>query len=431
MTRNIALGPAAAPRRRIALTCALALVPLSLTLTACGGGSDPLAAAPYDAAGQIALHGVTGGSSVPGRPLEVTATEEGSRIIDVTARDAAGRRLSGELDQDGTRWRSTHPLAGDTRYTVRVSTERASGAQGRGTLSFRTRPLRGEKLTVKFGPKAGTYGVGQPIVARLNHKISKPEERARVERALHVHSTPQVQGSWHWVDDTTLHYRPPEYWPAHATITVSSALQGVRIRKGLHGGAATPLRLRTGDRIEAITDIDAHTMTFKRNGKVVRTIPVTTGKEGFRTRKGIKVILAKEQYVRMRGTSVGIAAGSAENYDLPVYWASRLTWSGEYVHGAPWSAGSHGVANVSHGCTGMSTENAKWFFEHVRRGDVMRYVGGEGERMTPFDNGFGDWNLSWKQWRAGSALGEAENGAPAEPADLADADAGRLRPLPV
>ena len=83
-------------------------------------------------------------------------------------------------------------------------------------------------------------------------------------------------------------------------------------------------------------------MTFYRDGEVVRTIPVTTGKPGFSTRNGVKVVLEKESFVQMKSTTVGIAAGSSDSYDLPVYWATRVTWSGEYVHAAPWSVGSQG-----------------------------------------------------------------------------------------
>jgi hypothetical protein len=106
----------------------------------------------------------------------------------------------------------------------------------------------------------------------------------------------------------------------------------------------------------------------------------------------------------MKSASIGIAAGSSDSYDLSVYWATRVTWSGEYVHAAPWSEGSQGAANVSHGCTGMSTENAEWFFDHVRQGDIVHVVNSQGAMMTPFDNGFGDWNLTWDQWKQGSAL---------------------------
>lgn len=153
---------------------------------------------------------------------------------------------------------------------------------------------------------------------------------------------------------------------------VHSNLEGLKISGGLYGGPAKPVKLRTGDRVEAVTDAAAHTMTVTRNGEVINTIPVTTGKPGYSTRNGTKVVLGKEGFVRMRGDTIGIPSGSSDSYDLPVYWATRVTWSGEYVHAAPWSVGSQGAANVSHGCTGMNTENAKWFFDTVRVGDLSR-----------------------------------------------------------
>ncbi len=35
-------------------------------------------------------------------------------------------------------------------------------------------------------------------------------------------------------------------------------------------------------------------MTVSRNGEVIKKIPVTTGKPGYDTRNGVKVVLAKE-----------------------------------------------------------------------------------------------------------------------------------------
>lgn len=382
----------------------LLLVPLAVALTACTGDGDPLAATPYDAAAKV-VYGVAGGGKAdPSKPLEVSVKDDGSRITDVTATDAAGRYVRGELSADGLRWHSTAPLAAGAHYTVLVSTENSDGHPGRKVIGFDT-TAAGAGLHVAFGPDAGTYGVGQPITAELSVPVKDPAGRAAVESNLRVTATPKAApGSWYWVDDRTLHYRPNAYWPTHATITVRSTLSGVRVADKLYGGADKPLTLHTGDRIEALTDAATHLMTFKDNGKVVKTIPITTGKPGFDTRNGIKVVLGKEQFVRMRSESIGIAAGSSEGYDLPVYWATRVTWSGEYVHAAPWSEGSQGSANVSHGCTGMSTANAQWFFEHIRRGDIVRVVNSDGATMTPFDNGFGDWNLSWEQWKRGSAL---------------------------
>ncbi|MFB7748652.1 L,D-transpeptidase, partial [Streptomyces sp. NPDC056121] len=187
-------------------------------------------------------------------------------------------------------------------------------------------------------------------------------------------------------------------------VEAHSTLNGIKVGDRLWGGDSKPLRLTIGDRIEAVTDAASHQMTVYRNGRVINTIPVTTGKPGFETRNGVKVVLGKEALVRMRSTSIGIAEGSSESYDMDVYYATRVTWSGEYVHAAPWSAGSQGYANVSHGCTGMSTSNAEWFFNTVRTGDIVKVVNSNGAQMDPFGNGFGDWNLSWKNWEKGSAI---------------------------
>ncbi|MFF1724740.1 L,D-transpeptidase [Streptomyces sviceus] len=414
-----------APRTRTVVSCTLLVIALGASASACGSDGNPLAATPYDAADQIAFNTPSddGKKADPDKPLEVTAEDDDSRITDVTATDATGRHLAGELSADGTRWHSTSPLAANAHYTVRVSTEDDDGAPGRKVLDFDTsKPLGKTRLNVTFGPKSGTYGVGQPVTAKLDRPVKVKAQRAVVERALRVDSTPAVAGAWHWVDDKELHYRPKEYWPAHATIQVRSDLEGIKIGDRLWGGKAKPLKLTTGERIIAVTDASSHSMKVYKNEEVIKELPVTTGKPGFETRNGVKVVLGKEYFVRMRGTSIGIAEGSSESYDLPVYYATRLTWSGEYVHAAPWSVGSQGYANVSHGCTGMSTSNAEWFFDTVHEGDVVQVVNSDGHTMEPFGNGFGDWNLDWKKWREGSALVAGTPDAPS-----ADQTA-RLRP---
>ncbi|WP_338676227.1 Ig-like domain-containing protein [Streptomyces sp. SCSIO 30461] len=402
--------------------CTVLLLSLGAGIAACSGSeSHPLAARPYDAARQVALSAPSGSTKAdPEKPLEVTAKSGDARITDVTAVDTAGRYLAGVLAADGSRWRSTGPLAAGTRYTVRVATEDAAGAPGLRTQTFETAAAT-NRLKVTLGPKAGTYGVGQPVTVELSAPVKDKAARSAIERALTVRSTPAVEGAWHWVDDKQLHYRPKEYWPAGATVVVQSNLDGVKVGKKLYGGATKPLTLTIGDRIEAITDAATHQMTVLRNGKVINTIPVTTGKPGFSTRNGVKVVLGKEYYVRMRGTSIGIPEGTSDSYDLDVYYATRLTWSGEYVHAAPWSVGSQGYANVSHGCTGMSSANAQWFFNTVREGDIVKVVNSLGHTMETFGNGFGDWNLPWDKWRVGSAVlnGTRDGAGPAVTARLA------------
>ncbi|WP_409240024.1 Ig-like domain-containing protein [Streptomyces sp. PA5.6] len=408
------------PRIRTVLSCTMLVAALGAGTTACGSSDHPLSAKPYDAADQIAFNGPVGSKKAdPDKPLEVTAQGEDGRITDVLATDAMGRYVAGELSADGSRWHSTTPLAAGAHYTVRVSAEDDEGAPGRKVLTFDTDlPPKKKRLKVTFGPDAGKYGVGQPVTAKLSTPVKGKEARAVVERALKVRSVPATDGSWYWVDSETLHYRPKEYWPAGATVRVSSNLEGLKVKDKLWGGEAKPLKLTIGDRVEAVTDAGSHYMTVYRNGEEINSMPVTTGKPGYSTRNGVKVVLGKEYSVRMTSASIG----ASDFYDKMVYYATRVTDSGEYVHAAPWSVGSQGSANTSHGCTGMSTGNAAWFYETVRQGDLVTVINSYGEDMPAFGNGLGDWNLSWKKWRKGSALLSGTKEGPAA------ADAARLRP---
>lgn len=408
------------PRIRTVLSCTLLVVALGAGATACGSSAGhPLSAKPYDAAGQIVFNGPAGTQKAdPEKPLEVTAQGEDGRITDVTATDSLGRYVAGELSADGTRWHSTGPLAAGVHYTVKVSTENDDEGPGTKLLSFDTGVPKKKPLKVELGPEKGTYGVGQPVVAKLSKAVKGKDSRAIVERALTVRSTPAADGAWHWVDSKELHYRPKDYWPSNATIEVRSNLEGIKVSDSLWGTDTKPLKLKTGDRVEAVVDAGSHYMSVYRNGEEINSMAVTTGKPGYSTRNGVKVVLGQEYAVRMTSASIG----SADFYDKMVYYATRVTDTGEYLHAAPWSSGSHGYANTSHGCVGMSTGNAAWLFENLRQGDLVKTVNSYGEDMPTFGNGLGDWNMSWKDWRKGSVL-------------LADTregqsvvDAARLRP---
>ncbi len=375
---------------------------LGASATGCGSESHPLSAKPYDAAGQIAFNGPAGSKKAdPDKPLEVTAQGRGSRITDVTARDSLGRYVAGELAADGSRWHTTKPLAAGAAYTVRVSTEDEDGAPGRKVLTFETRQAAEKaRVDVTFGPGSGEYGVGIPITAKLSRPVKDKKARALIERSLQVRSEPATTGSWHWFEDDKLHYRPKDYWPTEAKIHVTSHLEGVKLGERLWGGEGKPLKLTTGSKLEAVVDAGAHHMTVYRNGEKIKSVPVTTGMPGWETRNGTKIVLDKSYVVRMTSSAIG----AAEFYDKQVYYSTRLTDSGEYVHAAPWSAGSHGWANVSHGCVGMSTSNAAWFYGIVQPGDIVRTVNSYGEDMPTYGNGLGDWNMEWKDWREGSVV---------------------------
>jgi lipoprotein-anchoring transpeptidase ErfK/SrfK len=105
----------------------------------------------------------------------------------------------------------------------------------------------------------------------------------------------------------------------------------------------------------------------------------------------------------MDAATVGIKPGDPNYYNISdVQWAQRVTNSGEFVHGAPWSAGSQGSANVSHGCVGMSLKDAAWYFSQTLRGDPVVVTGTT--RTMETGNGWTDWNQSYASYKTGSAL---------------------------
>ena len=73
----------------------------------------------------------------------------------------------------------------------------------------------------------------------------------------------------------------------------------------------------------------------------------------------------------MDSRTIGIPLEDPEGYKLTVQHAVRITSGGVYVHGAPWSVGSQGYANVSHGCINLSPDNAAWYFDTVGIGDPV------------------------------------------------------------
>ena len=218
-----------------------------------------------------------------------------------------------------------------------------------------------------------------------------------------VASTPRQKGSWFWISDHEAHWRPATYWKAGTDVSVDVDVNSVPAGNGIFGQENRTVRFHVGNANIYRVNAQTHQMTVIQNGKVLRTIPITTGKSGFTTRSGTKVIIEKHRTKRMNSETVGISQSDPEYYDIDdVEYAMRVTYSGEFIHAAPWSVGSQGSANVSHGCTGMSTTNAAWLYNITKRGDVVEYTGTD--RWMTMTNGYGDWNVPFADYRKGSAL---------------------------
>ena len=76
----------------------------------------------------------------------------------------------------------------------------------------------------------------------------------------------------------------------------------------------------------------------------------------------------------MDSSTYGVPSNSPNGYRTEVDYATQISYSGIYVHAAPWSVGSQGYSNVSHGCLNVSTSNAQWFYDNTKRGDIVEIV---------------------------------------------------------
>jgi lipoprotein-anchoring transpeptidase ErfK/SrfK len=315
---------------------------------------------------------------------------------------AGKTQVRGSMSGNGRSWTAGDRLEPGTTYQVSAVAVDSDGLKKKLERTFRTVPLSLDQQTYpSIAPVQGeTVGVGMPIIVHFDVPVT---DRASIERHLSVQTKPVQQGTWHWISDNEVHWRPKTYWKAGTDVTVHADINGVSAGNGIFGQMNRAASFHIGNAVIMKINLATHEMRVFDNGKLLRTIPVTGGAAGFTTRSGIKVIIEKFRVKRMNSATVGIKPGDPNYYNIPdVEYAQRVTYSGEFLHAAPWSVGDQGSANVSHGCVGMSTENAAWLYGLTHRGDVVD-VSGTSRPMEP-DNGYGDWNVPWNTYKAGSAL---------------------------
>ena len=334
----------------------------------------------------------------PDQPVTVTVASGTITGIKVEGPDDSV--LEGSFNADRTEWTGLPQLKPGADYDVTGTARGADGKTVEIASSFSTLSAN-RRLKASMSPIAGmTVGVAMPIQVFWNHPV---EDKAAVERRLKVTTPVPVEGSWHWNNDKQVNFRPKNLWPENTKVTVDIDTQGVEAGDDLWGWANRHIEFTIGKSVVSRVDVTKHVMTVIISGKVARRVPVTAGKDGFTTRSGNKVIMEKYPIKRMDARTVGIQPDDPEYYDIrDVRYAHRVTSSGEFVHGAPWSSGSQGRENVSHGCVGMSLQNAAWYYTQTHIGDPV-VVTGTKRHMEP-GNGWTDWNISYENYKQGSAL---------------------------
>jgi lipoprotein-anchoring transpeptidase ErfK/SrfK len=333
----------------------------------------------------------------------VTVKAENGTLSGVSVKVGVGNHvLPGTLSSDNTTWRANDLLEPGKAYHVRATAVSADGAKTSRKASFRSEDLTLDEQTYpSISPLQGeTVGVGMPVIILFDVPVTS---RASIERHLSVTSSPKVVGSWHWISDNEVHWRPKRFWPTGTHVTVHANINSVPAGNGIYGQEDRSASFVIGNSVIDKINIRTDKMRVWVNGKLARTIPITGGKPGYETRSGTKLIIEKFEIKRMDAATVGIQPDDPEYYNIPdVRYAMRVTYSGEFLHAAPWSVSDQGVDNVSHGCVGMNTANASWLFGISHRGDPVK-VTGTNRPLEP-GNGWTDWNVSYQQYKKGSAL---------------------------
>jgi hypothetical protein len=386
----------------------------TLLLAACGprkgaapgSASSGGAAAPSRSSAAVITVSPAAGTTGAAFTAPVTVTVAAGTLDTVKVTDPTGQETAGRLAPDGTSWTSTAPLASSTAYTVAATaTDRDELVATAGSSFTTAAPAR--TFTGHFTPENGAVvGVGMPVSITFTAPIGN---RRAVQQAITVTADSGVEVVGHWISGTRLDFRPEQYWAKGTKVTVKLRLKDVEGAKGVYGTQSKDVVFTVGRAQTSVADLAAGTLTVTTDGRVSAVYKVIGGSPQHRTWGGKMVISERSAQTRMNSSTVGLG----DEYDIPdVPHAQRLTASGTFIHGNYWSAPAlFGKANTSHGCIALrdvkgagdpATDGAR-FYASSLAGDVVEVVN-SGDRTVDPANGLGDWNLSWADWKAGSAL---------------------------
>ncbi|CAM5725344.1 Lipoprotein OS=Streptomyces fumanus OX=67302 GN=GCM10018772_54300 PE=4 SV=1 [Streptomyces fumanus] len=389
---------------------ALVVGALLLAVTACGGGGsdsggsgkggdkDATAARSKQSEAVVTIAPENGAKSVDTSGALKIAAAKG-KLTEVEVKDAKGQRVDGKISGDGATWTPSTHLAASTTYSVHAVAKDAEGRTAAEDSRFTTLTPKNTFIG-EFTPEDGSkVGVGMPFSIRFTRGITNPED---VEKSISIKTEPAVEVEGHWFGNDRLDFRPEKYWKAGTKVTVDLNLDGVEGREGVYGEQAKKVSFTIGRNQVSVVDAKKLTMKVTRDGKTVKTLPVTTGAPGYETWNGQMVISEKLSVTRMNGETVGYG-GEYDIKDVP--HAMRLTTSGTFIHGNYWGGDAFGNRNASHGCVGLRDtrggwdENAPgaWFFANSMIGDVVVVKNSDDATVAP-DNGYNGWNMSWEKW---------------------------------
>ncbi|MFE9251432.1 Ig-like domain-containing protein [Streptomyces sp. NPDC007088] len=413
-------------KRRKGLAAASAVLGGVLALSACGGGDDDggsgsdgskksqsqvdKAAAEKASVARIKITPKDGSSAASINNAARVSVAQGT-LTTVSVKSADGKDVPGTFSSDKTSWKPSEQLERSTTYKVVAAAKDKDGRVAHENGSFTTVSPKNSFIG-NFTPEDGsTVGVGMPVSINFDKGIT---DKKAVQSGISVSSDSGQEVVGHWFNNQRLDFRPEQYWKAGSTVTLKLKLDGVEGADGVYGVQQKTVTFKIGR--NQVTTVDAATKTMKvtRDGKTIKTIPISAGSPENKTYEGQMVISQKFKETRMDGASVGFTDDDGKGeYDIKdVPHAMRLSTSGTFIHGNYWGNPSiFGNANTSHGCVGIQDAKGAnnpntpgaWFYDNSMVGDVV-VVKNTGDKTIPPDNGLNGWNLDWAQWKAGSQV---------------------------
>ncbi|WP_314325243.1 Ig-like domain-containing protein [Paenarthrobacter ilicis] len=307
-----------------------------------------------------------------------------------------GAPVPGKTSADGSTWTTTEFLKFKTQYKYSFTVVDTAGKETKKSQTFTTVSAAFE-ADASIYPRNGTVaGSGQPIEINFSEPVV---DKAAMQKRVAVTVSSGQPVAWHWYSDKKVRIRPEAFWASGTTVTVDMKLLGVDFGNKMIGNGDVVSTFTTGPQRIAVVDDTTKTMNVYSDGKLLRTAPVSLGGEDWLSPTGYAVILEQERKSNFNAGSIGLKPGDKGYYaPMVVDYANRLTWSGVYVHQALESAwGAIGRVNVSHGCVGLLPEDAAWFFENMKTGDVVQILNTGAPAVEPLE-GFGDWNIPWASY---------------------------------
>ena len=318
----------------------------------------------------------------------------GEGISSASLTDSAGNTVKGTFNNDKTEWTSTGDLQFGTTYTLTAKAEHKEISR-----TFTTKTAQALTSTSLAPLDGSTVGVAQTISLVFDTAI--PDRKA-VEKAIQVETDNNTEGAFYWLNDRMVRWRPKDYWKPGTKVSVKTNLKGLDLGNGTYATEDRTAKFTIGDDVRAIADDKTKMLDIYKNGKKIKSMPTSNGRDGqYATPNGVYMVGDQHESLTMDSTTFGLAL-DAGGYRTAVSYATQMSYSGIYIHGAPWSEWAQGSQNTSHGCINVSIPNAKWVYENLKRGDIVEVKNSTGEKLKGLD-GLGDWMIPWETWKAGNA----------------------------